>query len=154
MLSNEFKLFDTHSSVTKTFPRKRCSYQRVALYWWSCSFKNYFFQLLLQLVIHKVRIKCVGRYLAYANVKRLCWGCYVTWDQSNDPFHKCKFISMTDVNLRCFAALQLYKPEEYGIGINLQRLSDLKVKRGKIGSSWKSQESFSALALKCFPWFG
>jgi len=33
--------------------------------------------------------KMCGRYLAYANVTRLCHACYVTPDESDDPFHKC-----------------------------------------------------------------
>jgi len=86
-----------------------------------------------------------GRYLAYANVTRLCHACYVTPDESDDPFHKCKFISMTDVNLKCLAALQLYKPEEYGIGINLQRFSDLEIKE----QNWKLMKNSRSFLSTC-----
>jgi len=42
--------------------------------------------------------KMCGRYLAYANVPRMCCECDVTPDESDDPNHVCNFISMHDIN--------------------------------------------------------
>jgi len=39
---------------------------------------------------------------------------------------------MADVNELCFAALQFYKPEEYGIGIDLERYTDMEIKEAKL----------------------
>jgi len=52
---------------------------------------------------------------------------------------------MTDGNLKCIAALQLYKPEEYGIGINLQRFSDLEIKE----QNWKLMKNSRSFLSTC-----
>jgi len=56
-----------------------------------------------------------GRYLAYANVPRICRACDVTPEDSDDPFHECRFLSMADINAKNRLTLNLYKPEEYGL---------------------------------------
>jgi len=69
-----------------------------------------------------------GRYLAYANVPRIRRACDVTSEECDDPNHKCKYISMSDVHDLCLAGMQLYKPEEYGIGIDLGNFTENGVK--------------------------
>jgi len=63
--------------------------------------------------------KMCGRYLAYANVPRICRACDVTPEKCDNPNHKCKFISMSDIHDLCLAGMQLYSPEEYGIRIEM-----------------------------------
>jgi len=60
--------------------------------------------------------KMCGRYLAYANVPRMCHACDVSPEDSDNPNHVCKFIFMDDVNDLCLTALKLYKPEASGVG--------------------------------------
>ena len=69
-----------------------------------------------------------GHYLAYANVLTICWACNVTPEESDNPDHECNFLSMDDMNEMCVYAMSLYKPEEYGIGEEIQGLhvDDLK----------------------------
>jgi len=73
-----------------------------------------------------------GRYLAYANVPRICRACDVTPEESDDPYHECRFLSMSDLNAKSRLALGLYKPKEYGLELQLEGLSnneqeDLKI---------------------------
>jgi len=62
------------------------------------SFKRLFFAVAFVIGDSQNLDRMCGRYLAYANVTRSCCACYLTHDQSDNPFHKCKLISMTDVN--------------------------------------------------------
>jgi len=73
-----------------------------------------------------------GRYLAYANVPTICHACDVTPDESVDPNHVCNFISMHNINDLCITALQLYKPEEYGIGDELDGFTEMEIKEAKV----------------------
>ena len=73
-----------------------------------------------------------GRYLAYANVPRICRACDVTPEECDDPNHRCRFISMSDVYQLCLAGMQLYNPEEYGIGIDLGDFTEKHIKEAKL----------------------
>jgi len=66
--------------------------------------------------------KMCGSYLAYANVPRICHACNVTPEESDNPDHVCTFLSMYDMNEMCIYAMQLYKPQEYGIGAEIEGL--------------------------------
>ena len=68
--------------------------------------------------------KMCGRYLAYANVPRICRACDVTPEESDDPYHECRFLSMSDLNAKSRLALGLYKPKEYGLELQLEGLSN------------------------------
>jgi len=76
--------------------------------------------------------KICGRYLVSANVPRLCRACDVTREESDNPDHKCNFLAMTDINDMCLVALQLYKPAEYGIGIDLDEFTALEIKEAQL----------------------
>jgi len=60
--------------------------------------------------------KMCGHYLAYANVPRICQACNVNPEESDNPDHECNF----DMSEMCVYAMLLYKPEEYGIGEEIQ----------------------------------
>jgi len=97
---------------------------------WICigehaAFKT-FFQLILSLEIFNIKTKYVEDIWG---MQMLCQACPVTLEQIENPFYRCKFISMT--NELCHATLQLYKPEEYGIGIELDKFSELEIKQAK-----------------------
>jgi len=55
-----------------------------------------------------------------------------------------------------FAALQLYKPEEYGIGINLQKFSDLEIKQAKLEAHENLKKLSQHMHLNAFHdvWLG
>ena len=76
--------------------------------------------------------KMCGRYLAYANVPRICRACDVTPEECENPNHKCNFISMSDIHDLCLAGMQLYSPEEYGIGIQLDQYTENEIKATKL----------------------
>jgi len=73
-----------------------------------------------------------GRYLAYANVPRMCRACDVCPEDSDDPHHDCNYISMHHINDLCLTALQLYKPEEYGIGDEFKDYDEDEIIEAKI----------------------
>jgi len=52
--------------------------------------------------------------------------------KSDDPFHECRFLSMADINAKSRLALGLYKPEEYGLEMQLEGLSDIELDDLKI----------------------
>jgi len=72
--------------------------------------------------------KMCGRYLAYANVPRICCACDVSPEDCDNPDHVCNFLSMHDMNEMCVYAMQLYKPEEYGIGSEITSLDEDQLK--------------------------
>ena len=39
-----------------------------------------------------------GRYLAYANIPRLCHAWHVTPEESEDPSHVCNYLDMQEIN--------------------------------------------------------
>jgi len=73
-----------------------------------------------------------GSYLAYANVPRMCRACDVQPKQIDNPYHVCKFLSMPDINTKCRVALGIYKPEEYGLGTELDGLTEYDIKELKV----------------------
>ncbi len=46
-----------------------------------------------------------GRYLAYANIPRLCHACNVTPEESEDPSHVCNYLDMQEINQKCILAM-------------------------------------------------
>ena len=76
--------------------------------------------------------KMCGRYLAYANVPRICRACDVTPEECENPKHKCKFLNMSDIHDLCLAGMQLYSPEEYGIGIEIGQFTEQEIKATKL----------------------
>jgi len=54
-----------------------------------------------------------GRYLAYANIPRLCHACNVTLEESENPNHDCNFLNMDDTNQKCKEAMKVMFPKEY-----------------------------------------
>jgi hypothetical protein len=94
--------------------------------------KRLFFPIAFMIGDSQSQDKMCGRYLAYANVPRLCRACDVTPEQSDNPNHKCRFISMSDINELCLVALNLYKPEEYGIGFDFGNFSEYEIKEAKL----------------------
>ena len=75
--------------------------------------------------------KLCGRYLGYANVPRICRACDVTPEESDNPYHECRFLSMADINAKSRLALDLYKPEEYGLG-TVEDMSEVELNVLKI----------------------
>jgi len=103
---------------------------------WICigdyvSYRRCFFPVALMIGDSQSQDKMCGRYLAYANIPRLCRACDVTPEESDNPDHKCNFLSMTDINDMCLGALQLYKPAQYGIGIDLNEFTPLEIKEAQ-----------------------
>ena len=47
-----------------------------------------------------------GRYLAYANIPRLCHACNVTPEESEDPSHVCNYLYMQEINQKCYEAMK------------------------------------------------
>jgi len=76
--------------------------------------------------------KMCGRYLAYANVPRICHACDVTPEESDNPYHVCNFLSMYDMNKKCVYVMQLYYPKEYGIEAEVQSLHEDLLKQLKL----------------------
>jgi len=76
--------------------------------------------------------KMCGRYLAYANVPRICCACDVSPEDCDNPDHECNFLSMHDMNEMCVYAMQLYKPEEYGIVKEINSLDEDQLKQLKV----------------------
>jgi len=68
--------------------------------------------------------KMYALYLAYANVPRICHAINVTAEESDNPDHEYIFISMYDINEMCVYAMQLYKPQGYGIGAEIEGLHE------------------------------
>jgi len=104
---------------------------------WVCigdhvSYRRLFFPVAFIIGDSQSQDKMCGRYLAYANVPRICRACDVTPEECDDPNHKCKFISMSDIHQLCLAGMQLYNPEEYGIGIDLGRFTEKEIKDTKL----------------------
>ncbi len=96
------------------------------------SYQRCFFSVALMIGDSQSQDKMCGRYLAYANIPRLCRACDVTPEESDNPDHKCKFLSMSDINDLCLGALQLYKPAKYGIGIDLDEFTPLEIKEAQL----------------------
>jgi len=94
--------------------------------------KRLFFPVAFVIGDSQSQDKMCGRYLAYANVPRMCHACDVSPEDSDNPNHVCKFISMDDVNDLCLMALKLYKPEEYGVGNELEEFDEDEIKEAKI----------------------
>jgi len=72
--------------------------------------------------------KMCGHYLAYGNVSRVCRACNVSPEQLDDPEHECTFLDMAEINAKCVLALGLYKPDEYGIGEDLEGKTEEDIK--------------------------
>ena len=49
-----------------------------------------------------------GRYLAYANIPRLCRACNVTPEESEDPSHVCNYLYMQKINQKCYEAMKFF----------------------------------------------
>jgi len=98
------------------------------------SFRRLFFPVSFIIGDSQSQDKMCGRYLAYANVPRICRACDVTPEESENPNHKCKFIAMSDIHDMCLVAMQLYLPEQYRIGTDLDQFT-LHKKSKK--PSWK-----------------
>jgi len=69
----------------------------------------------------------------------MCCACDVSPEDSDVPNHECNFISMHDVNDLCITALKLYKPEEYGIGDELDEFDEDEIQEAKIEARLLSQ---------------
>ena len=54
-----------------------------------------------------------GRYLAYANIPRLCPACNVTPEESEDPNHVCNYFYMQEINQKCNEAMKIFFPNNY-----------------------------------------
>lgn len=54
-----------------------------------------------------------GRYLAYANIPRLCRACNVTPEESEDPSHVCNYLFMQQINQKCKEAMKVFFPNNY-----------------------------------------
>jgi len=96
------------------------------------SYRRCFFPVAMMIGDSQSQDKMCGRYLAYANVPRLCRACDVTPEESDNPDHKCIFLDMKDINDMCLVGLQLYKPAQYGIGINLDEYTALEIKEAQL----------------------
>jgi len=96
------------------------------------AFKRIFFPLAYIIGDSQSQDKMCGRYLAYANVARMCRACDVSPEDSDNPYHNCNFISMDDVNDLCLTALKLYKPEEYGVGDELDSFDEDEIHEAKL----------------------
>jgi len=96
------------------------------------SLKRIFFPLAFIIGDSQSQDKMCGRYLAYANVARMCQACDVSPEDSDDPYHSCNFISMDEVNDLCLTALKLYKPEEYGVGDELDSFDEDEIQEAKL----------------------
>jgi len=55
--------------------------------------------------------------------------CNFTPEESDNPDHECTFLSMYDMNEMCVYAMQLHKPQEYGIGAEIEDLDEDDLKQ-------------------------
>jgi len=77
--------------------------------------------------------KMCCRYLAYAYLPRICRACDVTApEESDNPDHQCRFISMSNVHGLCLAAMQLYLPKECGIRTDVDYFTVEEIKETKL----------------------
>jgi len=97
-----------------------------------------------------------GRYLAYANVPRMCRACDVTPEQSDNPQHVCRFLSMSELDEMCMDALQLYEPNEYGLANEIDDIPEEDIKELKIAAHENLRLRSQHLHLNAFKdiWLG
>jgi len=100
--------------------------------------------------------KMCGRYLAYANVPRICCACDVTPEESDNPYHVCNFLSMYDMNKKCVYVMQLYYPKEYGIEAEVQSLDEDQLKQLKLDAHESLRMVSQHMHINAFNdvWFG
>jgi len=75
-----------------------------------------------------------GRYLAYANVPKICHACDISPEDCDNSDHVCNSLSVHDMNEMCVYAMQLYKPEKYGTGSEIISLNEDQLEKKEIGS--------------------
>jgi len=94
------------------------NYKRMDLDWRPCFIHDSILPVAFIIGDSQNQDKMCGDIWLMKNVPSMCRACDVTPDNSDNPYHACIFLSMSDINAKCQLALGLYEPEEYGFEQN------------------------------------